>query len=329
MIAGRGPEATDAGLAGLALAEEFGDERLQARALVTLGASRNSEDDLRRGIEIADRIDAFIEFLRGNNNLGEALIQRGDLAGVDELYEAAATRVARVGWTNGLAWIDAQRSAISYATGDWATCERLLARFAALVERTEPHVLEFDVKRVAAKLAEARGDLARAEALWDAALELARAVKDPQAIGPTMAGRALFLLAQGRADEALAHAEEVLGLRDEQGRASYFTWLIDLGWLLHDLGRAHEFPEARHEGVWAASGLAIANGDFAAAADLLAAADLRTDEAYARLRAGERLADEGRSAEAAAQRDRALAFYRAVEATPYLRRAEALFAESA
>jgi len=32
-----------------------------------------------------------------------------------------------------------------------------------------------------------------------------------------------------------------------------------------------------------ASGLAIANGDFAAAADLLAAADLRTDESYARI----------------------------------------------
>ncbi len=329
MIAGRGSEATEAGLAGLALAEEFGDERLQARALVTLGASRNSEDDLRRGIEIADRIDAFVEFLRGNNNLGEALIQRGDLAGVDELYEAAATRVARVGWTNGLAWIDAQRSAISYLTGDWATCERLLARFAALVERAEPHVLEYEVKRVAAKLAEARGDLARTEELWGGALELARTVKDPQTIGPTMAGRALFLLAQGRADEALAHADEVLGLRDEQGRAAYFTWLIDLGWLLHDLGRAHEFPEARHEGVWAASGLAIAKGDFVAAADLLAAADLRTEEAYARLRAGERLADEGRPAEAAAQWDRALAFYRAVEATPYVRRAEALLAESA
>ncbi len=329
MIAGRRVESTEAGLAGLALAEQFGDERLQARALITLGASRNSDEDLRRGIELADRADSVTEFMRGQNNLAEELIQRGELTEVDELYETAAVRVRRVGWISGLAWIDAQRIGVTYVRGDWVTTEQLLARFFAYLETSEPHVLEFQGWWTRAQLAEARGDTEAVAACWARAVELARAVKDPQAIGPVLSGSARFWLDQGRREEATDLTDEVLAYRDEEGRASYFTWLIDLGWLLHDLGRAEEFPKARNEGAWAEAGAAIANGNFAAAADRLGAAGFRPDEAYARLRLAERLAGEGRRAEAALQRDRALAFYREVGATAYVRRGEALLAQTA
>jgi class 3 adenylate cyclase/tetratricopeptide (TPR) repeat protein len=329
MIAGRMADSTEVGVAGLELAEQFGDERLQARALVTLGSSRDSEDDLRRGIEIADRADAFTESLRGRNNLGEGLIQRGELAQVEELYAAAAERVRRVGWTSGLAWIDAQRLGLSYFGGDWAAAEQVLARFSAYLETSEPHVLEFNAWWLRALLAEARGDLEAAAAGWARAIELARGVKDSQSVAPALCGMARFLIGQGRADEAPAYADEVLTFRDEEGRATYYTWLIDLGWLLHDLGRGDEFPPAFREGVWVDAGSAIAKGDFAAAADRLGACRFRTDEAYARLRLAERLADEGRLAEAATERDRALAFYREVAATAYVRRGEALLAQTA
>jgi class 3 adenylate cyclase/tetratricopeptide (TPR) repeat protein len=329
MIAGRMAESTEGGLAGLELAEQFGDERLQARALITLGAARDSEADLRRGIAIADRADAFTEFLRGKNNLGEALIQRGELTEVEELYAEAADRIGRVGWVSGLAWIDAQRLTLRYMSGDWPTAEQLLARFSAYLETGGPHVLEFEAWWLRALFAQARGDLEAAAACWDRSLELARVVKDSQSLAPPLCGRARLLLDQGRGDEATAHVDEILTFVDEEGRATYYTWLIDLGWLLHDLGRAEEFPPALHEGIWADVGSAVATGHFAAAADLLGASDFRTDEAYARLRLAERLADEGRLAEAAAQRDRALAFYREVGATAYVRRGEALLAETA
>jgi class 3 adenylate cyclase/tetratricopeptide (TPR) repeat protein len=328
MLAGRGAEAAETGREGLGLAEQFGDERLQARALITLGAPHVTADEtaLRRGIEIADRGDLLVELVRGNNNLGETLILRGELAEVEELYEAAAARVRRVGMIQAISWIDAQTCALTYHTGDWERCERALADFFAVVEQTKAHVLEFDATGIEARLAEARGDLERAGERWDRALELVREVKDPQAIGPTLTRRGRFLLGLGRAGEAGQHLDEVLTLRDEEGRAAYYTWLVDLGWLLHDLGRPDEFPPVRHEAVWSRSGLAIAQGDFAAAADLLGAAGLRTYEADARLRAAEELARDGHAAEAAAQRDRALAFYRGVGATAYVRRAEALLA---
>ena len=53
------------------------------------------------------------------------------------------------------------------------------------------------------------------------------------------------------------------------------------------------------------------------------------EEAFARLRRAEALVRAGRRAEADAQRERALAFYRSVRATAYIRQAESLFAASA
>ena len=55
----------------------------------------------------------------------------------------------------------------------------------------------------------------------------------------------------------------------------------------------------------------------------------RPDEAFVRLRAAEALVEAGRRAEANVQVERALAFYRSVGATAYVREAEALFAASA
>jgi hypothetical protein len=53
------------------------------------------------------------------------------------------------------------------------------------------------------------------------------------------------------------------------------------------------------------------------------------DSSYVRLLAGERLVAAGRQAEADAQLAQALTFYRAVGASAYVRRAEALLAASA
>ncbi len=69
--------------------------------------------------------------------------------------------------------------------------------------------------------------------------------------------------------------------------------------------------------------------DLVAAAELLGATDLLSEEAYARLRAAEQLASEGRHAEAQFHLERALSFYHSVGATAYLRRAEAVLLASA
>jgi hypothetical protein len=82
-------------------------------------------------------------------------------------------------------------------------------------------------------------------------------------------------------------------------------------------------------GRWRDPAVAIARGDLLGAADLLQATGAGAFEAHARLRAAGRLAAEGGHAEAQEQLDQALAFFRSVRATRYIREAEALLAATA
>jgi hypothetical protein len=73
----------------------------------------------------------------------------------------------------------------------------------------------------------------------------------------------------------------------------------------------------------------LRGGAFEEAAEIFGAMGAVPEEAFARLRAAEALVQAGRRAEADAQLQQALAFYRSVGATAYIREAEGLFAASA
>ncbi|HYY73398.1 MAG TPA: hypothetical protein VE662_01145 [Solirubrobacterales bacterium] len=75
--------------------------------------------------------------------------------------------------------------------------------------------------------------------------------------------------------------------------------------------------------------LSYASGAFEESAEILEDMGAVADEAYARLRAAEALIQAGRRADGDAQLQRALAFYRSVGATAFVREAESLFAPSA
>jgi hypothetical protein len=80
---------------------------------------------------------------------------------------------------------------------------------------------------------------------------------------------------------------------------------------------------------WMEAARAYAAGELEEAADILGAIHAVPDEAFVRLRAAEALMHEGRRAEADAELQKALAFYRSVGATAYIREAEGMFAASA
>ena len=332
MLAGRADEALDVGVEALELARQFGDERLEARALITNGTAKgrvggSGTAELERGIELAERANAMTEYVRGTNNLAQEFLIRGDLAGTAELYDTALERVDRLGLKSATAWLLGQKISHTYFAGDWEQFERLAERYRTVTARMPGHYLEHQLAALEAAIMSARGDPA-AEVAWASALELTYAAGDPQAIGPQIARRARVLLEQGRPAEVPALVDEILGLRDEHG-ALYYTWLIDLAWLLVDLGREEEMQTSASGGVWLEIGQTIVRHDFAAAADELERIGLRTDGAYARLRTAEKLASEGRNAEAQPHLEGALAFYRSVGASTYVRRAEALLPASA
>jgi len=222
---------------------------------------------------------------------------------------------------------------IAYLIGDWATAERLSDEFLEEVDAGSRHYMEASVRVVRAQLRHARGDVDDAFAEAQRSVALGREAHDPQVIGTALSSLAMLLLEEAREDEAAALADEVAGLRSAEGGFAYFTWIVWLAWLAHDLRQTESFREQAELDVprtpWVDAGEAIVDGRFADAGDVLEGMSLRAFEAYARLRAAEQLASQGRSAEAADQRDRALAFYRSVGASTYVRRAEALLPASA
>jgi hypothetical protein len=106
-----------------------------------------------------------------------------------------------------------------------------------------------------------------------------------------------------------------------------------LTWAGLQLGREAEIAAVLERQTaklpWIDVARAVLARDFRAAADQLAAMESPTQEAFYRLRAAEALVAEGRRAEADEQLRAALAFYRAVGATRYMREGEALLAATA
>ena len=81
--------------------------------------------------------------------------------------------------------------------------------------------------------------------------------------------------------------------------------------------------------MWTDAAVAILDGDFERAAELFVRIGSLPDEARARLAAAEQLAADRRGAEADGQLKKALAFYRSVGATGYVREGETLLAATA
>jgi hypothetical protein len=124
-------------------------------------------------------------------------------------------------------------------------------------------------------------------------------------------------------------ADELLSLW--QSKVDAFpaaSWAVDLAWTLDALGRGDEFAETAARvaspTLWLGAVVAFVAGDFGTAAQRFAEIGSRPDEAFARLQAAGALLDAGRDHEARGELRRAVAFYRAVDATTYLREADSL-----
>jgi hypothetical protein len=179
-----------------------------------------------------------------------------------------------------------------------------------------------------------RGDLDRAKADADRALQLARIAKDPQVMWPALVFAARVHLASD-ARQAGALATEVLS--DWKGHRFSTTatadWLAELVEVLRMLGREQDFLESGADRgpqtPWLKAAFAYADGDYVAAAEIYANAGAGPLQAGARLRAADAFVREGRRPEADAQLESALAFWRLAGATAYVREGEDLLAESA
>lgn len=337
-VAGEFTEAIRVGREALPLVERFGLEGLRARVLYSIGISRASLGDreglgdLEQAVAVARAATTFEQLHAALNNLSEMQFFFGRLAEAARTYEELVESMERFGRDTDRRWGRASVAAIRASEGRWDEALELADGFIAETEAGSPHYQEPMCRVVRAWIRLARGDLAGAAADADRALEAARLAKDAQVVAPALRVRASLFLAEGRRAEANTLADEVLALGPKLVTALTTSFdsgrIIEYARIVRALGREPELLEVLEtapEVPWVVTARAVASGEWERAATVLADIGYRPGEAYMRLQAAEQLVGAGQAAEAAADIEAALAFYRSVGATHFVRIGEALW----
>lgn len=337
MLAGRSEEAIDTGREALAMAEQLDLHELRAAALNVVGVARtelrdlDGVGDIQRAAAIAGEANSPYELARAYNNLSSVYETLGDHKRAVEAHEACIRVSDRFGLAVWRRWQRPLEVWIAYGHGDWDGALGLIEDFLAHVG--DSHYNAGSMLNTRAFVRLARGDVDGAINDAEHAVELVRPAKDPQTVYGALAQSAFVLVASGKRAPGAALAEEfVEELKAGVRFAGSVASLPHLAWAMCLLGRGEELLatlEVAPPSPWVDLARAFASGDFRGAADLSAQMERKPDEAYARLCAAESLAARGRRAEADEELHAALAFYRSVGATRFIREGEALLAASA
>ncbi len=339
MLAERSDQAFETGRRALEMAELLGLDELRAAALNIAGVSRtqlgdrSGVEDIDRAAAIALKANAPYEVARAYNNLAAVYSTWGEM-GAARQAQAECIRVSeRFGQAVWRRWQRPGEVSEAYSRGDWGEASRIIEDFLAEVDRGLAHYEAGGVLALRALMRLGRGDVDGAVADAERSVELARPAKDPQIVYSSLAASSYILCAAGKHQASAALAEEcVAALQAGLPFGGALRGLPHVAWTLSLLGRGDELVAALEnapESKWVDAARAFVAGDLRLSANLCAQMDARPEEAYARLRAAESLAAEGRRVEADEQLHAALAFYRSVGATRYIREGEALLAASA
>jgi class 3 adenylate cyclase/tetratricopeptide (TPR) repeat protein len=334
-LAGQNERAIEIGRRALAMAEELGLEEIQAHALVNIGTARMGRgdrggiEDLERSIEIADSINS-VESTRAFGNLASALADFGELRQAAEMGKEALLRAERFGLQDWILWLRGDSAVAPYYAGRW---DESLSELDALIEEFALHRfwMETWCRMQRGRILLARGELAAAREDVERALELAREAKDPQVLWPALT---LAAVAAQEPDRARALVDEFLSEWEAQGSGTWSesVWLPDLVMVAPVVGREERLlaglAKVEQMSPWRKATAAALSGDGRAAAEIYRKMGAGPEEARARLQAAGQLVREGRRAEADAELERALTFWRSVGATAYVREGEALLAEA-
>jgi class 3 adenylate cyclase/tetratricopeptide (TPR) repeat protein len=337
MLADRGEEAIAVGREALEMAESLGLDELRASALNNIGTRRAMRGDLEgladleESVQLGVRSNSPAEISRAYNNLGVAFMWLGDLRRCGEVWSEGWQAVARFGEISATGYLRSEHLYERHWTGHW---DEALALADERITTGIPAVTVSWAHETRGRMRLARGDIAGALEDAETSLSLAREMKDSQALQPALSFCSFARLAAGRRQEASALADELLALDPVRHQTSHSeSPVFDLAWVLVELGRGGELLErvasVERPTPWLDGAAAIARSDLEHAAKVYLEIGNLANEALCRLRAAEKLVAEGRRAEADAQLEKALAFWRSVGATRYIREGEALLAKTA
>jgi tetratricopeptide (TPR) repeat protein len=327
-------EAVRFGRTALALCTELADDEGRAESLATIGTAHAFEGE-RSGLAELDEAIAVARvhssprpLARASLNLAVVLETYGeDMSRIAELEEEGL-RAAELAEDAPLARAFRAREPLNALhAGRWDDARRLCDELVVEAE-SAPHYEERVARMVRAALEVGRGEVEAAQRDCRRAIQLCRAVRDPQALYATLAWAAGVFLDMGRVDESHKCAEEALSLWRQTGhRFPAGAWIIGPAFVLAgDHALVKQLGAVAVSTRWLDAALALARTDWATAAELVAPTGYRDIEAGLRLRAAEVLHAAGRHSEAERHLEAALAFYWTARASLHLSRAERLAA---
>ena len=319
-IAGDAEPAISAGQEALNIAEELGLDELRAQALNNIAIARMNVGDfsgsmsgLEQSIEIAQAINSP-EAARGYNNLSVLKwMAAGDAAEALRLRRESVRAAERLGDPGRTRFFRSSLVIHLYFDGRWDEAVHLAGE---LIEEAtqEPHLGESIARERRAVVRHARGDDAGAIDDIHRAVDIARPARDPQMVLPTLTTWLRLAAEHELWDEAELAAGE---LQHELSETSspFAVLVLEALWVARRSGCAESLRRVveMSSPVWTDAGMAVLDERYADAARAFHEMGDVADEAYARLRTGE-----------SHEVERALAFYRSVGATRYIREAEAL-----
>jgi len=327
----------------LPLTETLGMDELRVRALDVLASSRvcsgdpRGLEDSQRAIALARQSSAFYRLVVAQFNRYFQCFFLGQLTASWEVLSVVRRDVEAYGTADQRIWARVSQAHEAFLKGRWDEADEIVNELISGIEAgAVRHILDPVCMEVRAAIALARGHLQGASADSRKALERARRTKEPQLLASALAVRAMALLAQALREEASELAAEVLArgsvLIPAMLELHPVATPIELAWLVRDLRVEADFLAARASAPaspWLDAASAIVKGDFARGVELVTHLEAPTIEAYTRLRAAEAMTAAGNHTDARGHLEPALAFYRSVGATRYIREAESLLATSA
>jgi class 3 adenylate cyclase len=338
MVAGETAEAIQLGREALAMAEQLGLGELRAHALNIIGRSRTfggdagGVEDLEQSVVIATEAKAPFEICRSTNNLSGWYWERGDLERAQSHWAEVDEAVVRFGQVAYGRWWRGVLALPYYELGRWEKALTDADAIIAEVEAGSPHYVAAGCYVTRALIRLGRGDAAGALSDIETAVSLGRLAKDPQILGMVLMESAHVIWECGDPERAASLVDEVLAeLRSGIPIGQVVDVMYTLAWTASALGRAQDLIHLLSglDSPWARTARCFATGDLRQAADICGEIGAVAAEARDRLWLAGALIKENRRSEAHVELQRALAFYRSVGATRYIRKAEVLHAASA
>jgi tetratricopeptide (TPR) repeat protein len=331
MIRDHNERAVEVGVEALEMADALRISELRAHVLASIGLARarigdaQGIADLEQSVAIAVAGNS-LESVRGYANLGNALVEAGELSRAFVLYEQGRVAAARFGDADRIRWFEVERMYECYWRGRLDEAAGLADEIVAEVDAGLPTAFEQDARLVRARVRFARDEADGSLADSARALELGRHAGYPELLVPALALRARLLAATGAAAEAAELADQLLEVWPQRCPTSY--WLADFAFALQGLGQSQRMLDAaeqvRAASRWIEAARAVGADEFGDAATVYAAIGSVPDEALARLAAAARAAAGGAHERVEAQLAQALPALRSMGADRYVREAETL-----